>query len=170
MCPETHARLARAARCVSAMLVVASIAVPAAAQTLAGGETHTLILKPDGTVWSMGLNNVGQLGDSTNTQRSTPVQVSGLSDIVAIAAGGYHSMAITSTGNLYLWGYNSSGQLGTGNTTTTNYPVQSSLTNVVAIAAGRDHSLALQSDGDIYSFGLNTNGCLIYRNSCLSLR
>lgn len=102
MCPEIRARLTRL---LVAAAVVTWIALPAAAQTAAGGETHTLILKSDGTVWSFGLNNVGQLGDSSNTQRRTPVQVSGLTDIVAIAAGGYHSLAITSTGALYVWGY-----------------------------------------------------------------
>jgi alpha-tubulin suppressor-like RCC1 family protein len=56
----------------------------------------------------------GDSGDSSNTPRTYPVQVSGLSDIVAIAAGQKHSMAVTSTGALYLWGFNNSGQLGTG--------------------------------------------------------
>jgi alpha-tubulin suppressor-like RCC1 family protein len=147
------------------VVAMALLAAAADAQTLAGGAGHTLIVKPDGTVWSMGLNNVGQLGDSSNTQRTQPVQVSGLSDIVAVAAGQYHSLAITSTGSLYLWGQNSSGQLGTGNTTSANYPVQSSLTDVVAIAAGWSHSVALQSDGDIYAFGANAYGQLALGNT-----
>jgi alpha-tubulin suppressor-like RCC1 family protein len=136
------------------------LAMPATAQTAAGGENHSVILKSDGTVWSVGLNSSGQLGDSSNTQRATPVQVSSLSDVVAIAAGGNHSMAITSTGALYLWGANGNGQLGNASTTSSNYPVQSSLTDVVAIAAGRDHSVAMQSDGDIYAWGKNTDGQL----------
>jgi alpha-tubulin suppressor-like RCC1 family protein len=161
VCPDLRLRVTRTAvRSVAALIALASFGLPAAAQTLAGGEYHTLILKSDGTVWAMGYNGSGQLGDGSPTTRSTPVQVSGLSDVVAIAAGGSHSMAITSTGSLYLWGANWNGQLGTGNTTDSNYPVQSSLTNVVAIAAARNHSLALQSDGDIYAWGLNSNGQL----------
>ena len=46
-----------------------------------------LVLKPDGTVWAFGWNAYGPLGDGTETARSAPVQVSGLSDIVAVAAG-----------------------------------------------------------------------------------
>jgi hypothetical protein len=94
------------------MLVVASVAVPTAAQTIDGGEGHTVILKSDGTVWTMGRNSSGQLGDTTNNNSSVPVQVSGLTDVVAVAAGIDHSMAITSTGALYLWGANDKGQLG----------------------------------------------------------
>lgn len=162
MCADLRTPLVCAAafRAVAFVAVTIALAMPASAQTAAGGEGHTLILKPDGTVWAMGLNNAGQLGDSSNSLRNYPVQVTGLSGVVAVAAGQYHSMAITSTGALYLWGFNFYGQLGTGNTTSTNYPVQSSLTDVVAIAAGWDHTLALQSDGDIYAWGSNADGQL----------
>lgn len=43
-----------------------------------GGDEHTLALKSDGTVWAWGYNYSGQLGDGTTTNRTTPVQVSGL--------------------------------------------------------------------------------------------
>lgn len=136
------------------------VPAPAHAQTLAGGEAHSVVLKPDGTVWTFGSNTCGQLGDGTTTPQKTPVQVTGLSDVVTIASGFNHSMAITSTGELYLWGLNANGQIGDGSTTDRTTPVQSSLTNVVAIAAGHSHSLALRSNGDIYSWGRNDFGQL----------
>jgi alpha-tubulin suppressor-like RCC1 family protein len=142
------------------MLMLASVATPVAAQTAATGAYHSIVLKSDGTVWAFGYNGAGSLGDGTSTDRKTAVQVSGLTDVVAVAAGEYHSMAITSNGSLYLWGYNTNGQLGDGTTTTRNAPIQSTLTNVVAIAAGKSHSLALRSNGDIYAWGLNSNGQL----------
>jgi hypothetical protein len=39
------------------------------------------------------LDYYGQLGDGSNIDRLTPVPVSGLSNVVAIAAGEEHSMA-----------------------------------------------------------------------------
>jgi alpha-tubulin suppressor-like RCC1 family protein len=77
------------------LVIVIGAVLPASAQTVAGGGLHTVILKSDGTVWAVGNNSYGQLGDGTNTNRQTPVQVSGLTDIVAIAAGYEHSLAIT---------------------------------------------------------------------------
>ncbi|HEX8027491.1 MAG TPA: hypothetical protein VF491_03470, partial [Vicinamibacterales bacterium] len=101
--------------CVVLLIVVVGLVAgvtAATAQTLAGGANHSVILKSDGTVWTVGQNGVGQLGDGTNTTRTTPVQVSGLTDVVAIASGSNHVMALTSTGNLYLWGSNAYGQIG----------------------------------------------------------
>ena len=62
-------------------------------EQIAAGSNHSLALKPDGTVWAWGRNNDGQLGDGAGSDRSTPVQVSNLTDVVAIAAGGSHSLA-----------------------------------------------------------------------------
>ena len=45
---------------------------------------------------------------------TSPVQVSGLTGIVAIAAGGSHSLALRDNGSVYAWGNGTSGQLGNG--------------------------------------------------------
>jgi alpha-tubulin suppressor-like RCC1 family protein len=91
----------------------------AQAQTIAGGLSHSVILKSDGTVWTVGADGSGQLGDdNTLANKKSPVQVSGLTDVVAVAAGDNHSMAITSTGALYLWGENANGQIGDNNAPT----------------------------------------------------
>lgn len=58
------------------LLLVASTAW---AQTVAGGAGHTVILKSDGTVWTVGANSNGELGDNTTTAKKAPLQVSGLS-------------------------------------------------------------------------------------------
>jgi alpha-tubulin suppressor-like RCC1 family protein len=72
------------------LIVAMASATAAFAQTAAGGYAHTVILNSDGTVWTVGANGLGELGDGTQTTRRTPVAVSGLSDIVAVAAGGNH--------------------------------------------------------------------------------
>ncbi len=62
------------------------------ALAIAGGGGHTVALKSDGTVWAWGYNGYGQLGDGTVTDQYSPVQVSGLSGVSAIAAGSGHTV------------------------------------------------------------------------------
>ena len=128
---------------------------------IAAGNSHTVALKSDGTVWSWGWNQYGQLGDGTTNSRNTPVQVSGLDNVLAIAAGFYHTVALKSDGTVWSWGWNQYGQLGDGTTNNRNTPVQvSGLTNVLAIAAGHWHTVALKNDGSVWVWGDNGNGQL----------
>jgi len=91
---------------------------------ISAGPDHTVALKGDGSVWAWGSNGWGQLGDGTETtERSTPVQVSGLAGVVAISAGGYHTVALKGDGSVWAWGDNWSGQLGDGTFAQTNSPV-----------------------------------------------
>ena len=77
-----------------------------------GGEWHTASLKSDGMVWTWGSNASGQLGDGTAIDKLTPVQVSGLNNVIAIAAGSFHTLALKSDGTVRAWGLNTYGQLG----------------------------------------------------------
>ena len=61
----------------------------------------TRAIKSDGTVWAWGDNYQGQLGDGTTTNRNTPVQVSGLTGVTAIAAGVGHTVAIKGDGTVW---------------------------------------------------------------------
>ena len=79
---------------------------------IAVGGGHTIVLKSDGTVWTWGYNGFGQLGDGTTTNRTTPVQVSGLTGVTAIATGGYHTVALKNDGTVWVWGGNQDAELG----------------------------------------------------------
>ena len=105
---------------------------------IAAGAAHCLALKDDGTVWAWGANRSGQLGDGTTTWgRPTPVQVRGLTRVVAIAAGSTHGLALKTDGTLWAWGENYAGQLGNGTTTQQLTPVQvTGIAGIIAIAAG----------------------------------
>ena len=126
------------------------------------GGSHSIALKADGTVWTWGYNDSGQLGDNSTTAKSTPAQVSGLSGILSISGGARHSMALKSDGTVWAWGRNVEGQLGDGTAAAGRLtPVQvSGLTGVVEISAGFWHSLARKSDGTVWAWGLNSDGQL----------
>ncbi|THF81724.1 RCC1 domain-containing protein [Cohnella fermenti] len=81
---------------------------------IAGGTAHSLAVAEDGSVWAWGSNSKGQLGDGTTTNRSTPVQVEGLSGVTEAAAGSIHSLALRSDGTVWTWGSTLYGQLGEG--------------------------------------------------------
>jgi len=128
---------------------------------IAAGENHTVTVKNDGTVWASGYNGYGQLGDGTSTNRYSPVQVVGLTNVIGVSAGKDHTLALKSDGTVWAWGRGNNGQLGDGTSTNRSTPVQVvGLTNVIDIAAGGLHSVALKSDGTVWTWGYNTSGQL----------
>jgi len=136
-------------------------------KAVAAGESHSLALKGDGTVWAWGANDGGQLGNNSVVDSPAPVQVkdpggsSVLVDILAIAAGGQTSLALRADGTVWSWGVNDKGQL--GNNAAIKYsatPVQvkaqrGDLPGMKAIAAGSAHCLALKADGTVWAWGWN---------------
>jgi hypothetical protein len=132
---------------------------------VAAGNTHSVALRDDGTVWTWGGNATGQLGDGTTTTRFTPTMVAGLSGVSRIAAGFDFTLAVESHGaaggHAWAWGNNAAGQLGDGSRLRRLSPVQiDGIGPVVAIAGGRDFSVATTADGTVWGWGLNDYGQL----------
>jgi hypothetical protein len=106
-------------------------------KAIAGGGSHTVALKNDGTVVAWGYGGY--------FQTTIPA---GLSNVTAIAAGYMHTVALKSDGTVVAWGSNLEGQT----------TVPAGLSNVTALAAGWGHTVALKSDGTVVAWGRNGDG------------
>jgi alpha-tubulin suppressor-like RCC1 family protein len=150
-----------------------TIAVDAAGNREAAPATGDAATQgPDlSPIRAWGRNADGSLGaETTETCSSTPcstipLQVHGLTDVVAMDGGIQHTIALRSDGTVWSWGDNGYGQLGIGQGPDSPTPVQvTSLSNVVAVAAGSRCSYAVKSDGTVWGWGRpwcqigNTNG------------
>ena len=80
---------------------------------------HYLFVNLNGYVYSIGKNDVGQLGDGTVKERTVPTLVKTadgyLENVANISAGTKTSMAVTYDGDAYVWGNNLSSRLGLEN-------------------------------------------------------
>ncbi len=112
-----------------------------------------------GDVWGWGFNAYGQLGDNSTTNRSTPVDMHNLANIVSIDGGCDYSLAAKLDGTVWAVGRNNYGQLGDNTTNDHLEPIQTHiLTNVITVAAGYYHALALKSDSTVWAWGSNSQG------------
>ncbi|MFI5176757.1 MAG: RCC1 domain-containing protein, partial [Terriglobia bacterium] len=110
---------------------------------LTEARTRPVMRITTGNVLTWGNNNYGQLGDGTNADKFSGVDVvidslgQPLTNVVAVAAGGGSTYVIKSDGTVWAWGSNQRGQLGDGTIIDSLIPVQvQGLTGVQAVAAG----------------------------------
>jgi len=136
----------------------------------AGGE-HTLALQDIGTVLSWGLNQDGQLGDNSTTNKTSPVNVQFLRSVTNISAGYQHSMALRTDGKVFTWGDNTFGQLGTTGSDKLIPTEVFGCPRATEISAGSFHSIALSNacESHAYAWGENAFGELGNRSVQFSL-
>ena len=132
---------------------------------LALGFSHTCARMISGGVKCWGWNGFGQLGDGTNIDRLTPVDVAGLDgEVRGITAGGYHTCVLMMAGGVKCWGQNYEGQPGDGVPTftpvVTPVDVVGLSQGVVAITAGDSHTCVLTESGKVKCWGDNYSGQL----------
>lgn len=129
-------------------------------------QNQSLAVRSDGTVFTWGANGSGELGLGDTTQRTTPVQIAGLTDAVYGVLGYSHGLALRADGSVVAWGKNGLGQVGVaGDGTATDVqtrpvPVSGLPGNVVEVLGGAEHSAALTADGTVYVWGRNSYGNL----------
>ncbi|WP_419203901.1 putative Ig domain-containing protein [Bordetella trematum] len=92
--------------------------------SISAGNYHTCAVTTSGGAKCWGNNINNELGDNSTTNRSTPVNVVGLtSGVASISAGNRHTCVVMTSGAGKCWGYNASGQLGDNSTTNRKTPV-----------------------------------------------
>jgi len=147
--------------------------------TYDAGWYHSLAADANGTLWSWGTDNYGQLGNgSSEGNWDVPEKVHGVNDvgylsdtvdIVYVSAGrsGTHSLVVDSNGYVYAWGNNGSGQCGIGSTggnLQTPYLVLDDdpnttdvylgdIATIIQADAGVSHSIALNDEGHVWHWG-----------------
>ncbi|WP_084735362.1 RCC1 domain-containing protein [Actinophytocola xinjiangensis] len=123
------------------------------AQASAIDDLSRYALLANGTVVAWGDNRAGQLGGGwTGGMSPTPVVVTGLTDVTAIATTHGTAVALRSDGTVWAWG--SSAAAGQPS----SVPVRvGALSGVTAIAAGWSTVYLLHSDGTVWEWGHRNN-------------
>jgi alpha-tubulin suppressor-like RCC1 family protein len=129
--------------------------------TIAAIETggwHSLALTTDGRLYAWGRDHVGQLGDGTTSNRSTPAQVA--TGVSSVSAGQAYTLILKTDGSVWGCGENNQGQLcnatAVGGFTSTFTQLIPS--GAAAIAAAGWTGAALRTDGTILTWGLGLEG------------
>jgi hypothetical protein len=135
------------------------------------GHDCAAAIKTDGSLWTWGRNEQGQLGNNLSgdaNNRSTPVTTFVGGNNWKQVSVGYRFMgAVKTDGTLWMWGAGFGGNLGRGNTSSSAVPAQTSAegTNWKQVACGQFHTVAVKTDGTLWVWGGNDDGSLGINNT-----
>ncbi|KAG6937258.1 HECT and RLD domain containing E3 ubiquitin protein ligase 4 [Chelydra serpentina] len=133
-------------------------------QDVGCGLRHTVFVLDDGTVYTCGCNDLGQLGHEKSRKRPEHVGALDAQNIVSVSCGEAHTLALNDKGQVYAWGLATDGQLGLPGTEECiriprNIKSLSDI-QIMQVACGYYHSLALSKGSEVYSWGQNKYGQL----------
>jgi regulator of chromosome condensation len=82
------------------------------------GQHHSMLLAEDGSVYTWGRGDYGQLGHNAKQSCASPTRVAFFDSlkhkVVQVSCGGSHSLAVLENGDVYSWGFGTMYQLGIG--------------------------------------------------------
>ena len=144
------------------------VAIAGTAKTFCSVDTGNITsigLDKNGKIWTWGRNDVGQLGDNTVTNKSTPVAIAGNAKTFCSISGPSQDkffLALDKDGRVWGWGINDTGQLGDNTIISKRTPVTIGGTakTFCRISAGTGVSLAIDKNGKAWAWGLNNLGQL----------
>jgi len=141
------------------LLQISQVGTERTWRTVSSGRGHVAAIKTDGSLWTWGQNDAGQLGDNTIIQRSTPVTTfTGGNNWKSVSAGFKHTIATKTDGTLWAWGLNTYGALGNNiNAIDASTPVTTFAggNNWVQVTAGSYGSAAIKTDGSLWTWGVS---------------
>lgn len=124
---------------------------------VSAGESHTLAIKKDGSLWAFGNGANGRLGTNKTSNEYVPVLVD-KGPWLVVSAGVNHSVGLKTDHTLWTWGKGTG--LGQGSDSDVLIPTQvGAENNWQAIAAGSDFTIAIKGGG-LYATGVNDAGQL----------
>ena len=138
-----------------------------------GGNNTRLIIKTDGTLWTWGFNEYGELGlnqagpSGPGGWKSSPTQIGTDATWATTAPSGmFSTAAIKTDGTLWTWGRNHQGQLGHSNQTQYSSPRQvgTDTTWSRVVSASYNCMMAVKTDNTLWMWGLNSSGMLGQNN------
>ncbi|MBQ9932755.1 MAG: hypothetical protein IJO69_02845 [Ruminiclostridium sp.] len=153
-------------------------------KAVALGDFHGAAIKEDGTLWTWGCNDNGQVGKKkvndkdvmwyrarilprrlVTPYQSVPVQI--MEDVAKVSAGDYFTAAVKTDGTLWTWGSNWHGELGNNHEKDHRAKVGACrkeptfiMEGVADVACGSWHTLILKTDGTLWACGSNESGQL----------
>ena len=134
---------------------------PAIARTpivsLAAGATpFACFAISTGRIYCWGENDYGELGEGSETPRTTPVQVRLPEPAVDVTAGENMACALARSGAAYCWGNNAEGQLGAGDLVKHGSPVRvQTHTRFTSLSAGAGGGVCgLTQDAAVLCWGI----------------
>lgn len=140
---------------------------PELVKKIVGGAGHTLILNADGHVYSCGLNNKGQAGNTDVEQENvlTFQRIRALEHevVIDICCGWDSSAALTKNGELYIWGSNRYGQLGLDPSVFPSIPQPRRLSvgeKIKNVSMGLRHTAVVTETRELHVCGSNNRGQL----------
>ncbi len=127
--------------------------------------SHSCAVTETREVFCWGLNISGQLGDGTNTNSESPVEVTGMGLAKQVSVGAEHTCARDTGGGVWCWGRGADGRLGDTGTSDSNVPVavkaangSDDLTGATKVAVGANHACAITAQRLLLCWGNGSSG------------
>lgn len=137
-------------------------------------QSMTIALDEDGNIWTWGINNRGQLGTGTKTDKLVPTQITTNGNFKYVTTSGVNAAAIDKNGNIWTWGAGGKGggRLGnvknissldsSGYANDVTIPTQiTSGTKFTKIIMNYSTCIALDENGNIWGWGEASTGTML---------